>query len=114
MSRQAVPILTLSHRASANLTANRFVSYAGGVPSANGATIGVARADAASGTMASVDILGTAVVETGGAITALTNIATDASGKAVAYSSGVKVGVALQAASGAGEFIEVLLVQNVA
>lgn len=114
MSRQAYPELTLSWRASANLTANRFVSHAGGVPSANGATLGVARADCASGLMASVDILGTAIVETGGAITANATIGTDASGKAVAYSSGVKVGVAMQAASGAGEFIEVLLLQNVA
>jgi hypothetical protein len=57
-----------------------------------------------------VDVIGTAIVEAGAAITAGDTLKVDNTGKVITWAtSGAKVGIALQAASGSGKFIEVLL-----
>lgn len=116
MSHQSTPILTLTVAAAAAIAANRFVTPAGAQAGADANTLGVARtAAAAAGEKIPVDVLGTAVVEAGAAITAGATLESDANGRAVTWATaGAKVGIALQAAGAAGQFIEVLLIPNAA
>ncbi len=112
MSKQSISILSLHVVATAALTAHRFVAAGGGVPAAGGNALGVTRQAAAIGESALTDVIGTAVVEAGGAIAAGAAVETDATGRAVTQTTGVKLGRALEAAAAAGDFIEVLLIQN--
>lgn len=115
MSRQAISLLPLTITASATLTADRFVTFAGAVPSADAYVLGVVRQAAVSGDKVTVDVQGTAIVEAGAAITAGASLKIDSSGRVITWdTSGARVGIALQAAAGAGSFIEVLLVPSVA
>jgi len=115
MSQNFTSLLCLTAIASGALVANRFVAPGGAQAGADANTLGVARAAANSGDKCPVDVLGTAVVEAGAAVTAGATVKSDASGRAIAWvTSGAKVGLALEAATAAGQFIEVLLVPNVA
>lgn len=105
-------LLTLSLVAAAALTANRFVTAAGAVPSANGNAVGVTRAGAASGELVPVDAIGTTMVEASAAISAGAAVATTNDGRAVTFATGVVVGRALTPATAAGQLIEVLLINN--
>lgn len=109
------PTLTLSIVAAAALLAERFVTAAGAQTGADGNALGVALASGATGEQVPVVALGTAVVEAGAAITAGATVKADAQGRAIAWAtSGARLGVALQAASGAGARIEVFLIPNAA
>lgn len=113
MSAQAISLLTLTVALTGTVAAHRFVTPAGAQAGADANTLGVARAGGISGEKVPVDVIGTAVVEAGAAIAAGATLETDASGRAVTWAtSGPKVGIALQAASGAGVMIEVLLLPN--
>jgi len=115
MSKQSTPVLTLTVTAAATLTAERFITAAGGVPAADANVLGVVRQAGVTGDKVSVDCLGTVIVEAGAAISAGATLKTDNQGRAIPWAtSGAKIGLALQAASGAGQFIEVLLMPNVA
>lgn len=105
-------ILTLPILAAVALTAHRFVTPTGGVPAAGANTLGVTNADAASGEQAPIIYLGTAIVEASDAIAAGAAIETTGDGRAVTKSTGVAVARALQAATAAGQFIEVALIPN--
>jgi hypothetical protein len=75
----------------------------------------VARSAGAIGAYVPVDVLGTAVVEAGAAVAAGDTIKSDATGRAITWAtSGAKIALALEAATAAGHFIEVLLIPNVA
>lgn len=110
MSEQNIPILSLPATASGAVTANRFVGYDGAQSGAAAAGMGVARSTVADGEMYTVDVLGTAVVASGAAISLGAELEADADGKAVTRSAGVKRARALQAASAADQLIEVLLI----
>lgn len=70
----------------------------------------ISAADAASGRIANITLLGVSLVEAGAAVTQYAKVQTDASGRAIAATTGDHVaGVALDAASGAGEWIAVAL-----
>lgn len=115
MSRQATPLLTLPVTLTGTVAAHRFVAPSGAYAAADGNTLGVARTGGGSGDKVSVDVIGTAVVEAGAAVSANDTLEVDSTGRAVTWAtSGAKIGMALQAASGAGVFIEVLLIPNVA
>lgn len=108
-----IATLTLTVTAGGALTTNRFVTGAGAAPSANGRALGVTRTGAtAAGDLVPVDVLGTALVEASAAIAADAQVATTNDGRAVTFSTGVVVGRALTAASGAGQLVEVLLIPN--
>lgn len=109
MSRISFPIYTRSIVATAALTAHRFVSMAGGVAAAGGLALGVGRMTVASGEAQSVDVLGTAPFEAGGAIAAGGMVQIGASGKGIAHAGGLAVAVALEAASGDGVVVEGLM-----
>lgn len=112
MSQQYISINSQTVKATAVLTANRFVTTLGAVPAANAAVLGVTRSGAAINELVCVDILGSSMVEAGGAISAGATLAVDSSGRVVTWSTGVKVGTALQAATASGQIIEVNLIQD--
>lgn len=113
MSQQSTPLLTLTVALTGTVAAARFVTPAGAQAGADANTLGVARSAGVSGDKIPVDAIGTAVVEAGAAIALGATLEVDASGRAVTWAtSGAKVGIALQAASAAGNFIEVLLLPN--
>jgi Uncharacterized conserved protein (DUF2190) len=115
MSQQAIPILTLPLTLTGAVTASRFVTAAGAQAGADANTLGVSRSTGAIAEKVPVDVLGSAVVEAGAAVAAGATIKSDASGRAITWvTSGAKVGLALEAAGAAGQFIEVLLIPNVA
>lgn len=110
-----IATLTLTVVAAAALSANRFVTQAGAYPEAGAAAFGVTRTSAAQpGDLVPVDVQGTAIVETGAAITADAPLMVDAEGRVVPLTVGAKspVGRAMGAATGAGALIEVLLVPS--
>ena len=114
MSRQSQPSVTLSITTTGIIAEYRFVSPAAAQAGAASNTLGVARMAAASGDTIPVDAAGTAIVETGAAVAAGALVETDASGRAVTKASGPAVARVLpgQAASAAGQFIEVMLIPN--
>ena len=115
MSTQAISLLALPVKASAAISAFRFVTPAGALAGAGANTLGVARYSAGAGEMMTVDVLGTVVVEAGASVTAGNTLKTDATGRAIPWAtSGAKVAIALQDALAAGGFFEVLLIPNAA
>ncbi len=115
MGQQATAILTHSVTAAGTVSASRFVTPAGAQAGADANTLGVSRFAGVVGEKLAVDVLGTAVVEAGAAVSAGATVKSDASGRAITWvTSGAKVGLALDAAGAAGAFIEVLLIPNVA
>ena len=78
-------------------------------------TLGVARTAAVSGDKIPVDVLGTVVIESGAAFSAGATLKADASGRGIVWvTSGAKIALALEAATGAGQFVEAVLIPNVA
>lgn len=115
MSKQSISILTLTIAATAAITANRFVNAIGAQVAADGNALGVARSAAAIGEQVAVDVLGTAVVESGAAFAKGATLKVDASGRAITWvTSGGRVAIALEAATAAGQFVEVMLIDNAA
>ncbi len=101
-------LLTTSVLAAASLAQLTFVNYAGGVPTAGQRTLGIANADYDAGEQAGVKTHGELLVVAGGAITAGTEVESDAQGRAVTRSTGVVAGVARDAATAAGDIIRVM------
>lgn len=108
----SVPILAITLTASAAVTAERLVSYAGAVSVAGAAGPGVVRQTAASGELVTVDVLGTSIVASGAAVAVGDAVESDASGRAIPKTTGVTRGRALTAATAADQRIEVLLIPN--
>lgn len=115
MSNTRRPILTLPLKATGAIVANRFVTAAGAQAGADANTLGVAQAAGATGDMVPLDVLGTTTIEAGAAVAVGATLKSDASGRGITWAtSGAKVALALEAASGAGVMIEALLIPNVA
>lgn len=107
---QFTPLLPLTMTASGAVTAERFITSAGAqVGVAGVAAIGVSRTTAANGALVVVDAVGTAIIEAGGSITAGSAVKAGADGRALTYDTGTKAGIALQASTGAGQRIEILV-----
>ncbi len=115
MGMQFASVLCLSVAATGTVAAHRFVTPAGAQAGADANTFGVTRSSAISGEIMPVDVLGTAVVESGAAFSVGATLKCDASGRAITWAtSGARVALAMEAAGAAGRFVEVLLVPNVA
>lgn len=113
MGIQFLSACCLTIAATGTIAANRFVTPAGAQAGADVNTLGVCRTAAVSGDRIPVDVLGTATVEAGAAVTAGNTVKSDASGRAINWAtSGAKIGIALEAATAAGQMIEVLLIPN--
>ncbi len=100
---------TMSVLAAAALTRSRFVTAAGAVPAAGVYCPGVANANYDAGEQAGLTFEGIEVVESGAAVAVDAEVQTDASGRAITKAAGIGLGRALDAATGAGEFIRVKL-----
>lgn len=110
-----ISLLTLTVVAAGALAASRFVTQAGAYPAAGAAAHGVTRTSAAgAGDLVPVDVLGTAIVETGDAVTKDAALMVDGTGRVVPLTVGSKFPVccAMESAGAAGAFIEVLLIPN--
>ncbi len=114
MSAASIPVLTLSVKATAALTHERFVTATGAIATAAGRALGVTRSDAAIGERAPVDVLGTTVVTAGGVIAADAAVEVGAAGKAVALALGIQVGRLAPGSSAAadGDLVELILIPN--
>jgi hypothetical protein len=104
-------IFTFSAIATVAVAAARFVGLGTGAHCAAGAkALGVSQTPAAAGEALAVDVVGTAIVEVGGAIAAWGPVKSDANGKAIAQAgAGEILGYAVTAATADGQKIEVLL-----
>ncbi|MEO5335192.1 MAG: DUF2190 family protein [Magnetococcus sp. YQC-5] len=137
MSQQSISVLTLTVVATGTIAAGRAVGFNGAAIGTQGQKpMGIAMTAASQGSALAVVTLGTAVVESGAAITLGASLIADSQGRAIPATSALRVasgvtavtssaangaileggdlpehiiGDALQAASGAGEFIEILL-----
>lgn len=112
-------LIQLNVIASAALPSKRFVSPTGGVPAANGNTIGVNDYAVVSGETALVDHVGQTIVEAGAALAPGTNIwlSTNASGQAIAWTANaVRVALLVQhpnnIATAAGQTVSVIAISN--
>ena len=112
MSRSATPILTLTAIASGAVAANRFVTHAGAQAGDGANALGGAVNAAASGEAFPVNALGTTTIEAGGAFSKGDAIQSNADGKAIVKAAGATVARALEDSTGAGDFVEVLIVPN--
>lgn len=112
---QKIVLLALTATAVGAVSAHRFVDYDGAQVDTEGAkALGVSVSDAKDGDDLAVDVIGTTVVESGGAIAAGDELVAAADARAIvnpAVGGEVVAAHALDAAGGAGEFIEVLLVR---
>ena len=106
-----MPLLPVNQTAAADLDKHRFVGFDGNLCGANAKALGVSETDTATGQQCPVIAVGMALVESAGAISAGDKVASDASGLAVAWSTGEYNGWALDEALGAGETIRILLAQ---
>lgn len=109
---QQRPLLELPLIAPAAVTKQRFVKYDGAQAGNGDVAAGVADYDAAAGKQYSAIALGTAKVEAGAAIALGQDVQSDAQGRAIPKAAGALNGRALQAASAAGQVIEVLLIKS--
>jgi len=77
--------------------------------------LGVSRVGGVSGDKIPVDVLGTSIIEAGAAIAAGATLKSDATGRGITWvTSGARLAIALEAAAGAGELIEAVLIPNAA
>lgn len=113
MAAANLSLLSVTVAATGTIATARLVTPAGAQCGADGQALGVARVAAVSGDKIAVDVLGTAVVEAGAAITLGATLKSDSSGRAITWStSGARVGIALSAAGAAGDMIEALLIHD--
>jgi hypothetical protein len=112
MSQNNIPVLTLPVLSTGNILAKTFVTYAGLQCGAAGRALGVARANSDFiGQPVATDVIGTTQVLTGAAVNQGDKLQSDANGNAITQTGTNPVlAVALEAATGAGQTIEVLLV----
>lgn len=110
---QKIPLLTLTVTAIGAVAACRFVGFDGAQVDAAGVkAMGVSTFPAINGDDLSLDVIGTTVVEAGGAVAVGDDLSADAEGRAVTAEEGVVLAQALDSSLAAGEFIEVLLVRS--
>jgi hypothetical protein len=109
-TKTANPVLAISVDATEDLTAHRFVGFSGEVCDFDAKALGVVDLDWLSGDKVPVTVLGVMPVEAGEAIDIGAEVSSDGNGKALTAVLGSKVnGLALEAATAAGDFIRVLL-----
>lgn len=105
-TKQVVLVTTIT--ATGAIVKNRFVNFKGAQAKAGETVLGVAPYDVETGDTAAVDVVGIAVVESGGPVAIGDDVGPDAQGCAVSHQLR-NVGTALTAATAAGETVRVLL-----
>lgn len=112
--RQGISLLALTVVASSAIASNRFTTPIGAQAGDGANTNGVSQTAAAIGEKLTVDIIGTAIVETGAAIAAGALVQSDLNGKAITKAAGATAARMApgEVATAAGQFVEVVLIQN--
>jgi hypothetical protein len=103
--------ISLPIRATATITQNRAINFAGAVPAA-GANGAVAVFGGVSGDMITANVMGTAQAEAGAAFAANIALEFDSVGRMVTRTTGATVARSITAAAAAGDIAEVLLIPN--
>jgi hypothetical protein len=112
--RNFTPLHTLTVILAGAAAGNRFINTALSQAGAGDNTYGVSRTAGETGEAIAVDVLGTAIVETGGPILAGAKVQADADGRAITIGAGA-VAARLapgESSSAAGQFVEVILITN--
>lgn len=107
MERTYKPLLMDSIKAAVDIEKQRFIGFDGDYCAANAKALGVSDVEIEANQYSPVALFGILLVQTAGAITAGDKVASDADGKAVAYSTGESNGYALDTSAGAGEIIRI-------
>lgn len=100
-------LLTTSILALVDLARLRFVGFDGGVCAAGAKALGPCEATTSAGEQAPVNAAGVLLVEVGGPISKGAEVESDASGRAIAKTTGISNGWAMDAATVAGDVIRV-------
>lgn len=111
MNEHPILIQTLDAAAAA-LTRGRFCTGSGAVPAAKALCLGVVHEDVDSGDSVPCLTVGVALCESGNTITltaGMAKVEVDNLGRVVPFTDGVVVGIAIDAATAAGQFVRVLL-----
>ncbi len=109
---QQRPVLEFPVVAAGAIARKRFVTYQRAQAQDGQRALGVSDYEAAQGKLCNLVVLGTTVVEAGGAVGVGDEVQSDAQGRAILRAAGVSNGRAVQAASAAGQMIEILLIKN--
>ena len=100
-------LLTTTILALADLSRFRLVGFDGGVCAAGAKALGPCEVTTSAGEQAPVNMTGALLLEAGGPITVGAEVESDATGRAIAKTTGVSNGWALDAAAAAGDVIRV-------
>lgn len=101
-------VLTTSVVALVDLPRHVFAGLAGGLCAAGAKSLGTVAADTGAGNVAPIDVLGICLATAGAAVAAGAEVESDASGRAVTLASGKSNGIALDAATAAGDVIRIV------
>lgn len=112
---QKRPLFTETVKAAADISENRFVTYAGKQASTAGEIVqGVSDTSIEAGGYVAVDVIGTTIVDAGGTFSKGDDLATDTDGKAVKAASGQNVCARALYDAASGQKTEVLLIHQAA
>lgn len=103
--------VSLPIKATATITQNRGITFAGAVPAA-GANGAAAVFGGVSGDLITANVMGTATVEAGAAFAVNVALEFDSVGRYVTKTSGATVARSITAAAAAGDIVEALLIPN--
>ena len=110
-TKTSVPAAVITMTAAEDMPAHRFIAYDGSLANTGLKSIGIADLDCNANDKIAITILGVMPVETGGPINIGDAVTSTAFGKALVAIEGEPInGRALDAATGADEFIRILLV----
>ncbi|MDQ2821941.1 MAG: DUF2190 family protein [Pseudomonadota bacterium] len=112
MAAAAFTVMTHSVVAVAATPAFRALTGLGTAPAAGARVLGFTAFQAAAADRVTVAVLGSAIAEAGAAVAVDALLEVDVQGRVITKTSGIAVGRALQAASGAGQMVEVFLFPN--
>jgi hypothetical protein len=109
LTEQPILITSIQCKEANGIPQNRFVDFAGLFTAEGTKPLGVSNADTDSGEMLPVVALGIALVNTAEAIAKGAAVMSFDDGYAATHTTGVIVGYALDASSGSGQIIRILL-----
>lgn len=101
-------ILTVTMRATGDVSKFRFATFTGGTAGAGARVMGVPRDHGVAGDLVGVGTHGEICVEAGAAVAVGAEVQSDAEGRAITKDAGIGWGVARDAAAAAGDYIRVL------
>ena len=109
LTEQPILITSIQCKEPGEIIKNRFIGFDGTYGLEGVKSLGVVNADTNQGEMTPVTVKGIALIEAGGPISMGSGIETFDDGLAAPLTSGTLEGYAMDAASGAGQIIRILL-----